>query len=920
MKIVIIVYLFLIFSFYCLFGQSVETLLPQPRCSYERNEYSTNFAIQKNTKILLNSAKPEFFAAYRLNSELRKRNIDTLDIEFWNGNDTLLNGIALGILDSYLNNLLIRIEQKNITVNKYYPGKEGYILDVTPQQIVINGCDSAGLIYGIVTLMQLVINNKSPQIKPCRIVDAPQYPIRWFYYPMNILVPSNTTKAKQIWEEATNYRLNGVNLTDYKFSFISKQPKNYFDSLQSLKDFANHHFLEIIPGVMPFGYSNSILYWDPSLASGLPVYNQKFVIEKDTARLIPYVKSYLTNPGFEVFNGNNFTGFGYIDQPGQLSFVDTVVKHSGKASIRFSNFESVPGYKNARIIHKIVTKPYTLFNASAWVRSENLQYSSAFQITAINSKGRQLCFINLTLPRTTNGWQKYDVTFNSLDSDTLNVYWGVWGATSGSFWLDDLVLEEVPFVNLIRRSGAPLTVSHPILDVLYKEGIDFDSLYDAKLGAVYSWYGEYDAWHQPPTFRIKSGGRLRNGDTILISYYHTTYIYDGQVMISTTEPKTYEIIEREFKILDSLLKPRTYFMNHDEIRIMNWDWGDQQYGTTPAMLLARNVNKCVDIIKKYNSNASIWVWSDMFDEFHNAKPGNKNYYLVNGELAGVSDSIPKSVGIVNWNHGNNAVQSLTFFENKGFRQITAPYYDTDEQHIRRSKNNAKSISNFDGMMYTTWTNNYSYLKHFGYLAWNHSPFIYHRPLTQIPDSRLINLEYKVSKGIYDSSQIESFKLYYRTSPNNDFSSIDLKHTLNENGVGNYLLKLDSNTYFLEYYFEAINSDGWTTKVPFGDTVYYKLTKEVSSSVRNDDIFATKLSISFEKSNVIKILNFPKDFKDFKIKIFNFLGQQLNFSYEIKGNSILSNIIINLNEFTNGVCFLVISDGTSVYFSKALLIK
>ncbi len=68
-------------------------------------------------------------------------------------------------------------------------------------------------------------------------------------------------------------------------------------------------------------------------------------------------------------------------------------------------------------------------------------------------------------------------------------------------------------------------------------------------------------------------------------------------MISTTEPKTYEIIEREFKILDSLLKPRTYFMNHDEIRIMNWDWGDQQYGTTPAMLLARNVNKCVDIIK-----------------------------------------------------------------------------------------------------------------------------------------------------------------------------------------------------------------------------------------------------------------------------------------------------------------------------------
>lgn len=521
-----------------------------------------------------------------------------MQIDFWNSSDSILNGIALGIADTFLNKLLQQLESQSIVVEQGYPGKEGYIIDVMPWQIIINAIDDAGLNYGITTLMQLVGTNNPSQIKPCRIVDAPQSPIRWFYYPMNILDPNNTTKAKQIWEEASNYKLNGVNLTDYKFSFISKQTRNYFDSLQSLKNFATQKFLEIVPGVMPFGYSNSILYWDPSLASGLPVFNQKFVIVNDTARLIPYKTDYLTNPGCETFNGNNLPGFRYIDQPGQLSFVDTVIKHSGKASLRFSNFESIPGYKNARLIHQIITKPYTLFHASAWVRSENLQYSGAFQIMATNTKGRQLCFITLNLPRNTNGWQKYDITFNSSDSDTLNVYWGVWGPTAGSFWLDDLILEEIPFINLIRRSGAPLSVSHSILDLVYTEGVDYDSLFDPKLGRVYSWYGEYDAWNQPPTFRRNPNGKLRNGDTILISYYHTTYIYDGQVMVSTTEPKTYEIIEKEFKILDSLIKPKTYFMNHDEIRIMNWDWGDQQQGTNPAGLLARNVNKSIDIIKE----------------------------------------------------------------------------------------------------------------------------------------------------------------------------------------------------------------------------------------------------------------------------------------------------------------------------------
>lgn len=56
-----------------LFGQSIETLIPQPRCSYERNEYKTYFTLKNPNKILLNPANPALFAAFRLNDELRKK-------------------------------------------------------------------------------------------------------------------------------------------------------------------------------------------------------------------------------------------------------------------------------------------------------------------------------------------------------------------------------------------------------------------------------------------------------------------------------------------------------------------------------------------------------------------------------------------------------------------------------------------------------------------------------------------------------------------------------------------------------------------------------------------------------------------------------------------------------------------------------
>ena len=77
----------------------------------------------------------------------------------------------------------------------------------------------------------------------------------------------------------------------------------------------------------------------------------------------------------------------------------------------------------------------------------------------------------------------------------------------------------------------------------------------------------------------------------------------------------------------------------------------------------------------------------------------------------------KSLGMVNWNGRDGVVQnSLNFFSSKGYRQISAPFYDADENQIRTWKEWTRETPNFLGMMYTTWQNKYSLLPDFGDLV------------------------------------------------------------------------------------------------------------------------------------------------------------------------------------------------------------
>jgi hypothetical protein len=135
-------------------------------------------------------------------------------------------------------------------------------------------------------------------------------------------------------------------------------------------------------------------------------------------------------------------------------------------------------------------------------------------------------------------------------------------------------------------------------------------------------------------------------------------------------------------------------------------------GRNMARLLADCITRQVQILRRYNPKMQIYIWSDMLDPHHNARP---NYYLVQGDYTGVWEYIPKDLIIAVWG-GAPRENSLRFFSERGFQTIVACYYDADNlDEVKGWLQLARRLSRVRGFMYTTWERKYQLLPDFGNL-------------------------------------------------------------------------------------------------------------------------------------------------------------------------------------------------------------
>jgi hypothetical protein len=533
---------------------------------------------------------------------------------------------------------------------------------------------------------------------------------RWLFVMKNMGQADNLAETLALLPRAQAAGYNAIVLSDGGLYDLRDDDPSYRENVLKLQREARKHGLDLIPCVMPIGYSGSITGVDRNLAEGMPVKDALFVVRGSEAALVPDPPVSLPGGDFERAEGDVFADWDMQDYPGQSTFADQTVVHAGRTAVRMENIpQADPRWGHCRFSKAIAVKPFRQYHISAWVKTEDFEAPRSVNITVLapTEQERSLCYADLDI-KPTQDWAEYHIVFNSLNYDQVRLYFGTWEGKGGRIWWDDVQVEEIGLHNLLRRDGCPLEVRGED-GTIYTEGVDFAPVSDPQLqpGVQY---------HTPPSgIRLTPDSRLRDGERLRVSYYHSVVIGDWQIMCCLSDPKVHDILRQQVQQVEELLHPSAFFMQHDEIRMGNWDKACQDRHMTPGQLLADNVRKCTQIVRDISPNAKIWVWSDMFDPKHNAVD---NYYLVNGTWAGSWEGLPPEVGIVNW-AGHLKGANCAFFAERGHEQVLAGYYDGDRDGaaITAWLRNAEGVSGITGAMYTTWQQNYRYLEPWALAAW-----------------------------------------------------------------------------------------------------------------------------------------------------------------------------------------------------------
>ena len=527
------------------------------------------------------------------------------------------------------------------------------------------------------------------------------YPLRWVYVSRSLRSDEHVEEIRGIVRTAAEHGLNGMVLAA-GLDRLDRQPPDYFRRLEAVKAICAKHNVEIIPIIFSAGYGGGVLGHDRNLAAGIPVGDASFAVKGGEARLVPHPPVRIANGGFEEYEGHRLKGYRFHDKPGEVTFVDTAVFKEGKASLRFEGFGKF-AHGHGRVMQEVAVRPHRCYRVTCWVKAEGLEPTRSFRVQVYGDKGA-IAPWDPRVPATTD-WRKVTLGFNSLGHSTVRIYAGCWKGQQGKFWLDDLRVEEVGLVNVLRRPGTPIVVRGDKSGVAYEEGKDFARIADPKL--------DFRFTHDGPPIKLLPGGRIAEGEHLRVSWYHGMAINRGQVTVCMSEPALYEFWREQARLIHKHLAPRRVMLSMDEIRAGGSCQACKARRMPMSMILGDCITRQCQILREVNPQAEVLIWSDMLDPHHNA---HGDYYLVTGDYTGSWHHVPKDMVIVCWHHGIRD-KSLDHFSKLGFRTLAGAYYDADTLENPKSWLEALDATpNALGIMYTSWRNKYELLAPFGDLV------------------------------------------------------------------------------------------------------------------------------------------------------------------------------------------------------------
>ncbi len=525
-----------------------------------------------------------------------------------------------------------------------------------------------------------------------------KYADRWVYVSRNLTKPESVDEIRQIATTAHEHGLNGM-LLAANLETVGKWDADRLARLDAVKDICREQQIEIIPIIWSVGYGTGLSV-DRNLAAGLPCTDIPFRVTGKEAHFVPDPGTAFANAGFEEHTGDKVAGYNFHDRPGEVSFADTEVFHTGAASLRFENFGQFE-HGHGRVMQQITVLPHRQYRISCWAKSENLAPAGAFRVQVYGPKN-PIAPVEVRLPATSD-WQEVTLIFNSGEFSQVKVYAGVWGGKIGTFWLDDFAIEEMALVNVLRRPGTPVTVTSADGQTVYAEGKDYETVEDTK-------FNLRRPRPDSPPLKLTAESRIQDGAELRVSYYHGTAINNGQVSVCMSEPELYDFWRESAAAIQQHLGPDKWFLSMDEIRAGGSCAACKARHLTMGEMLGDCITRQTEIIRAAKPGVKVYIWSDMLDPNHNA---HGNYYLVDGDYAGSWEHIPKDIVICCWYFTKRA-ESMRFFSGLGFETLAGAYYDGDDlENIKGWLETVNQTPKCRGIMYTSWRNKYQLLPAFG---------------------------------------------------------------------------------------------------------------------------------------------------------------------------------------------------------------
>jgi hypothetical protein len=516
-------------------------------------------------------------------------------------------------------------------------------------------------------------------------------------------------KTVALIERAAAAGYTGIVLVDNGWTIPGHVDTRYRANVFRVRSACDRVGVKCIVAVMGF---SPVLWVNPNLSEGIPVQDAPFIVRDGS--LVPLEEpDPIRNPGFESFSKGIPADWKLDCRSDRKVSLCEIGPKEGKRSLCISDSETAgQGSSFAEVRQSVAVQPWRSYRLSLWVRTENFYPSDALDVFVEGDRNVRLNYVYLKVENV-QSWRQINIVFNSLEFSSVTLRIQCRNGPGGKILFDDVQLGPGGLVNLIRREGAPIHITSLDGGTTYMERKDFSNFYDPLMGSDPPG-GGFTLWHEAPLPRISSGSRLREGQVVLVSYYHAALVF-GCGTYCLCLPQVYAILDAQVRQAKSVINPDGYFMQHDEIRLQGWDESCHRSNASPGENLARNVRRCTEILRSVDPGRPLYIWSDMFEPYSNAAPQGR-YYLVKGDgpWNGSWKGLDKDVIVVNW-HGFSAgrQEAMRFFAEHGNRQILAGYYDGDPDFaIGPWLRESNGISGIIGVMYTTWKNDYGHLESF----------------------------------------------------------------------------------------------------------------------------------------------------------------------------------------------------------------